>query len=292
MFITFVVVMLAFMCTTVAGMDTLVIEYTAYDTMFRAMGTALDVCICNTTACKYVTATEVDTTITLVTTTYPGTACSGNGSAVTEDYPTTETSSQPCYDGSTASLTLTASIVSGEYAFPSPSVTEIAYSSTADCGSGVYDSFQTDVPFSCGATNAFTVTCEGANMTVTPLTSTSYQVTQYESAACSTVSFQETVSYPTACVASNGDDDNDDPATEPETFYQFKTVVVTGGVGSSSSDDDSISVNKGAYTALIVMVFVALGVGAGAAWCWFRGVLDRDPLKERLTVSNPGNHNV
>ncbi len=141
--------------------------------------------------------------------------------------------------------------------------------------------------YTCGS-NTFGALCEG-NQTLSGTSSNSLEFIAYESGACDTVRNKLVETFPNKCIPTETDDDDgDDDNFNP--YGQYTSVEV---VGYSSSSDDTYGVGKGAYVALIIMIFVALGIGAAIAYGALKsGASSNSGLNERLTQAKANSDNI
>jgi hypothetical protein len=266
---------------SLSSSNALVIVASAYGSPYSVEGTMLDTCLCNSTACKYVNATQSGSLVTVGTAYYDGSDCTGLAfSTESETLPDTiNNANNPCNAGGTVDITETVSIVPATSYLNYGGIANFYYSNMADCNSGVYASFTLAAFFTCGV-DSYQTTCAGANVTMGAASSNSYYETIYETSACDTSYLTETVGLSATCIPVVASNDDDDDNTNP--FYIYKTPMVVGYSSSSSGDDDTVQVNKGAYTFLIIAVFLFFGLGVGLTWVYFTHFAASSASKERL----------
>jgi hypothetical protein len=252
--------------------------------VYTQEGTILDTCTCNATACKIVTADDTSNSeIVLTTNVYPNpSGCTGFPITSAKTVPTLDTADVPCGDGSVPA-TLTAAISSSTAYSSLAAAVSFAYSSLDDCNNGVYESYVARVYATCG--DILTSMCN-LNVSSYAQSASLYTETEYFNSACDTVHVTETISVPTTCTPPNNDDDF---STDDAHFYRnYQTVLLQGPYVSASSN--TYAVPKGAYVALIVMVFVAFILGVAISFGYVKYSTgsasdQKTRLTERLTES-------
>jgi len=279
----------------IMAQNALTIEYSTVvngvNETFHQEGQMLDTCLCNSTACSIVTAflfvtavlSPTDGYYIKTTTQYPNsTECYGANAVVTVENIGDNGGSVnfQCDDGEHSIPSfMTVSIR------PSDSYTSLdayivfSYSSQADCSGGIYNTYDAMFYPTCGG--ILSTGCM-ENVTSYAESATTLAVIEYKTGACTDIMTTEYANIPTDCSVSD-DDAND---SNNEKYYEnYMTILLQAPNGYPSSGGSTYTVTKGAYVALIVMVFVAFGLGIALACGYVKyATKPQNDNTERLTA--------